>query len=111
VHERFSAFCAAVPVQLWGPLNVIFPLLSTLPLKPSKGGANESVHCDSDTTAFMPISEASQCAATVQVPATLGQAPLALPPPAEFDGESLELELHARARVATKNRIRLIVTV
>jgi len=42
VHDNDNALIAAVPVQLWGPASVIWPAEVTEPVKPSKGGANDS---------------------------------------------------------------------
>lgn len=93
VHDNDNTLLAAVPVQLWGPPSVILPSALTAPVKPSKGGANDSEQFVCMTVAFSPTSDGSQCAATLQVPAKLGHA---APPSAEvFPVESPEPELHA----------------
>lgn len=52
VHDNDNVPVAAVPVQLWGPASVILPSAATVPVKPSKGDANDSEQFDCMTVAF-----------------------------------------------------------
>jgi hypothetical protein len=99
-----------VPVQLSGPLKVIFPSLVSIPMKPSKGAANESEQAVSVTTAFIPTRDESQCAVTVHVPDTSGHA--ALPPSGEVAPSDDELELQAApGRTKTRSAARRVLTI
>ena len=101
-----TALSVALPVQFCGPLKVIFPLLVTLPLKPSNGGANESAQLVSVTIKLIPTNDGSQCAATFQTPLTSGQPAVPeLPAPPD---ESEELELQAAHSTATAHKPRII---
>ena len=104
-----TALLVALPVQLCGPLRVILPAVSTLPMKASNGASKDSAHSVSVTLKVEPTSDGSQCAVTFQSPLTSGQ--LALPPlPASpwAPGESEELEPHALHSTTTTNRLRII---
>jgi hypothetical protein len=94
VHVIEIELAMTVPVQLWGPLKVIFPSIVRVPLKLLNGGANESEQSVCVTIAFCPTRDASQCAVTVHVPDTSGHA--ALLPSADVAPGDDGLELHAQ---------------
>ncbi len=96
VHIIEIELAVTVPVQLWGPLKVIFPSLVTVPAKPLNGAAKESEHVAWVTTAFCPMRDASQCAVTVHVPDTSEHAALLPSGDVALGGD--EVELHAQRK-------------
>jgi hypothetical protein len=97
VQFSVIADVSLVPLHVWGPLSVTCPAAVTLPVNPSKGGANASVQPACVTTAVLPTRLASQCLVTVQSPlrfAQLAPADAPLPPPAAPAEESDVPELH-----------------
>ena len=100
-----TALVLAVPVQLWGPLSVMVPLVVRLPLNESNGGPNDSAQAFCVTCTVMPMKEGSQWAVMSQAPLRSGQLPLPLLLPSE------ELEPHALHNAhnqAAPNRVRII---
>lgn len=108
VHVIEMALAVASPVQLWGPLKVIFPAALTVPLKASNGAAKESAQLASVTTNWLPTSDESQCSVTVQVPLTSGHAVFSGPPSPAALGGSDELQLHTPHRASAANKARII---
>jgi hypothetical protein len=103
VHVIEIEFAMTVPEQLWGPLNVsVAPV--TVPVKPLNGAAKESEQSVCVTTAFCPMSDASQCAVTVHVPDTSEHAALLPSGDVALDDEEVELHAHARQRASSAAR-------
>ncbi len=101
VHASAIAVGDAVPLQVCGPLTVIFPSAVTLPVKPSNGALNVSEQSlFSVTVTAWPTSEVSQWAVTFHAPETSGHAPLP-PSPLVVPPVDDELELHAATTKAT----------
>ncbi len=99
-QERATLLVVVVPVHVWvpvsaGPVTSSLPSDAIVPVKPLKGALVVMAQAFCVTTTVCPTNELTQCAVTVQVPATLGHA---LPNEAESDPQATMSRLDATKR-------------